>query len=138
MRVFFDTNILLDQIDEKRKGHQDILKLEECLKQQQAVILCAWHSLSIVEYVGKKVFQDDDIYEALRHLLSYCVIPETGTRDALEAFAYLNGDYEDALQVAAAVAGRADYFVSNDQSGGFEKSPVKVVTSKEFVRLLNS
>ena len=32
MRVFFDTNILLDQLDDQRVGHRDILALEACLK----------------------------------------------------------------------------------------------------------
>jgi hypothetical protein len=45
MRVFFNTNILLDQLDDQRMGQPDILELEECLKKRKAVFLCSCHSL---------------------------------------------------------------------------------------------
>jgi predicted nucleic acid-binding protein len=135
MRVFFDTNILLDELDDQRERHRDIIELEKCLKAQEAVILCSWHSLSIIEFVGAKVFGKKEIHAALRHLLHTCVVPETGSRHALEAFAYLENDFEDALQISSAVAGGADYLVTSDKSG-FKHSPIRVVTAKELVKLL--
>lgn len=135
MWVFFDTNILLDQLDDQREGHEDILELEACLKKQKAVILCSWHSLSIVEFVGAKVFGKKEIHVALRHLLRDCIIPETGSRHALAAFAYLEKDFEDAMQISAAIAGGAEYIVTRDKSG-FRRSPVAVVTPRELVDLL--
>lgn len=134
MRVFFDTNILLDQLDEKREGHESILELEECLKERNAVILCSWHSLSIIEFVGAKVFGKKEIHTALRHILHDCIVPETGSRHALEAIAYLENDFEDALQISAAIAGGADHLVTNDKSG-FKRSPVHVVTTRELTGL---
>jgi len=132
MRVFFDTNILLDQLDDQREGHPDILMLEKYLKKRKAVILCSWHSISIVEFVGAKVFGRKQIHTALRHLLHDCIVPETGSRHALEAFAYLEKDFEDAMQISAAIAGGADYLVTNDKSG-FKRSPLQVVTTRELV-----
>ena len=137
MRVFVDTNILLDQVDDQRDGHPDILELEECLREHEATILCSWHSLSIVEYVGAKVFGKKEIHAALRHLLHDCIVPETGTRQAVEAFAYLTGDFEDAMQISAAVAGGADYLVTNDQSG-FQRCPIQVLTTRQLIDLLRS
>ena len=137
MRVFFDINILLDQLDDKREGHEPILELEEFLKTRKAVILCSWHSLSIIEFVGAKVFGKKEIHTALRHLLHDCIVPETGSRHALEAFAYLETDYEDALQISAAIAGGADYLVTNDKSG-FKRSPIRVVTTPELLGILQS
>ncbi len=137
MRVFFDTNILLDQLDDKREGHESILVLEQHLKGRKAVILCSWHSLSIIEFVGAKVFGKKEIHTALRHLLHDCIVPETGSRHALEAFAYLETDYEDALQISAAIAGGADYLVTNDKSG-FKRSPVQVVTTRELIEIFRS
>ena len=135
MRVFFDTNIVLDQLDERREGHADIVELEGFLSRHKAVVLCSWHTLSIVEFVGAKAFGKEEIHAALRHLLHEFVVPETGSRHALQAFAYLENDYEDALQIAAAIAGRADYIVTNDKSG-FKRSPVPVATARELSRSL--
>lgn len=135
MRVFFDTNIVLDQLDDHRAGHADLLELEIRLNQHKAVVLCSWHTLSIVEYVGAKTFGTTQIHKALRRLLHEYIVPETGSRHALEAFSYIEEDYEDALQIAAAVAGRADYLVTNDKSG-FHLSPVPVVTPRELIDAL--
>ncbi len=135
MRVFFDTNIVLDQLDERREGHADIVELERYLPRHKVIVLISWHTLSIVEFVGAKAFGKEQIHAALRHLLHECVVPETGSRHALEAFAYLESDYEDALQIAAAIAGRADYIVTSDKSG-FKRSPVPVVTARELSRSL--
>lgn len=137
MRIFFDTNILLDQLDDQRISHPDILELEECLKKRKAVILCSWHSLSIVEFVGAKVFGKKEIHAALRHLLHGCIVPETGSRHALEAFAYFESDFEDALQISSAIAGGADYLVTGDKSG-FKRSPIRVVTVGELVKILKA
>lgn len=137
MRVFFDTNIILDQLDDKRSGHQDILELEKNLKLIKSTILCSWHSLSIVEFVGAKIFGQEEIHAALLHLLHDCVVPETGSRHALEAFAYLENDFEDAMQISAALAGHSDFIVTNDKTG-FKRSPIQVFTPAELTKHLIS
>ena len=134
-RVFLDANIVLDLLDSQRPGHAAALLLEEALEADQASCLCAWHTLSIIEYVGSKVFGKAEMLEILRELLGSWIVPSTGTEEAKAAFLYLSGDYEDALQIAAAVAGRADYLVTRDKSG-YQKSPVKVVSPEELCKLL--
>ncbi|MFM7179890.1 MAG: type II toxin-antitoxin system VapC family toxin [Verrucomicrobiales bacterium] len=135
MRVFFDTNIVLDQLDDRRDGHAGVVELEKCLNRHKAVVICSWHTLSIVEFVGAKAFGKTQIHSALRHLLKEYLVPETGSRHALEAFTFLHNDFEDALQISAAIAGGADYIVTNDKSG-FKRSPVPVVTTDELVGVL--
>ncbi len=134
-RIFFDTNILLDQLDTSRAGHEDAKELEHVIEEVGAQALCAWHSLSIVEYVGRKIFSEEDLYQVLQGIVKHFIIPKTGNEEALQAFAYLSGDYEDAMQTAAALAGKADYFVTRDQRG-FSKSPLKVVSPLECVEQL--
>ncbi len=134
-RVFLDANIVLDLLDEQRVGHAAALRMEQALGADQAVCLCAWHTLSIVEYVGAKVFGKEEMQNILKEMLASWIVPSTGTEEARQAFEYLSGDYEDALQIASAVAGRADWLVTGDK-GGYQKSPVKVVMPAELVGLL--
>ena len=131
-RVLLDTNVVLDLIDRERRGHQNALALEKVIESKKLRILCAWHSLSIIEYIGGKTFGRAHTHELLKGLLSSFVIPKTGTEDALRAFQYLDQDYEDALQIAAALAGSADAIITNDQAG-FSKSPLPVFAPAEFV-----
>jgi len=134
MRVFFDTNILLDQLDHRRTGYTVMLELEPLLSQKGIQPMCAWHSLSIIEYIGKKVFPAEVIHQILRGITQNYVIPSVGSAEAREAFTYLKDDFEDAMQIATARAGRATYIITNDKK--FATSPIPVVTSQEFLQIL--
>jgi len=136
-RIFFDTNVMIDQFDTSRKGHRAVALLEQCMEKNGAQPLCAWHSLSIIEYVGAKVFEKADLYELLHSIVANYVIPPSGSEQAKDAFNYLQNDYEDALQIATAVKGNADFIVTNDKSG-FTKSPIPVMTPEECAETLQS
>lgn len=97
--------------------------------------LCAWHSLSILEYVVGKVFGRTERHKILREMLCSWIVPSTGTEEAQDAFLQLSGDYEDALQIASAVAGRADYLATRDKKG-YEKCPINVLGPEELCEIL--
>lgn len=134
-KIFWDTNVLLDLLDNKRPAHTQAKELKEFLKQTSSQCLCAWHSLSVLEYVGMKEFGKEDTWDIIREIVEEFIIPKTGTEEAKRAFTYLSGDYEDAMQTASAVIGGADYFVTGDQKG-FAKSPLKVVSPLECIKWL--
>ena len=130
-KLFFDTNIVLDFSLENRVGHK---YADQILQQaEDGEISCSWHTLSILEYVGGKV-KKDQIFEILEKAVDMFEIPETGKRHAKEAFQYLNGDYEDAMQIISALSVGADCIITNDKQGGFDKSPIPVMTSQEFLQ----
>ena len=52
MRLFFDTNNLLDLIDERRTGHESAKLLEKHLETHNVSCLCAWHNLASIDYAG--------------------------------------------------------------------------------------
>jgi predicted nucleic acid-binding protein len=134
-RIFFDTNVILDQLDPTRKGHAAIVELEQKMNDFSAQPLCAWHSLSIIEYVARKAFSKEDLYQVLLGIVENFTIPATGSQQAQEAFGYFHHDFEDALQIASAIEGKADYIVSNDKYG-FSKSPITVVTPEQCAKIL--
>ncbi len=129
-RVFFDANVLLDLLDEKRKGHRDARLLKDAIQETRARSSCSWHTLSILDYIGAKEFGKKNTWKIIREIIRVFSIPKTGGAEALKAFEFLDGDYEDAMQIAAAVAESADYLVTSD-SAGFAKSPVEVLTARK-------
>ncbi len=131
-RIFLDTNVLLDLIDADRPAHSTALEIEHLMEQSNLQGLLAWHSLSIIEYVGGKKFGVPHIHRLLNALLEVFSIPATSTADAKKAFQYLSSDLEDALQISCALAGNADVIVSNDKNG-FEQSPIPVMTPEELI-----
>jgi predicted nucleic acid-binding protein len=77
------------------------------------------------------------ILDAIRRIIANFTIPATGSAEAREALLYLDRDFEDAMQVAAAVAGQADYLVTRNTKD-FARSPIAVVTPEELVAILES
>ena len=134
-RLFWDVNVLLDLIDCERSGHGAANELLGKTQELQHQALCSWHALSIIDYIGGRKFGKEDIWNVIRELVREFTIPETGTAEAQLAFQYLSGDYEDAMQIASAYKGRADYIVTHDKKG-FALSPVTVLSPEECVDLL--
>ena len=127
--VFWDTNVLLDLLKSDRKGHLHARELLETMQRQQCSGQFAWHSLSIIEYIGMKTFGRQAIQDLILELLTSFEIPKSSTEEAKLAFQYISQDLEDALQISSAVAGQAYYFVTNDLKG-FTKCPIKVMSPK--------
>jgi len=136
MRLFLDTNVIMDQLDPRRVGHAASMLLEEKIDLYGAETLCSWHTLSILEYVCRKPFGKKETWDVLQIIVNRYSIPETGSQEAKLAFSYLINDYEDAMQIAAAIKGRADYIITNDKTG-FAKSPIPVVTTAETLKRLS-
>jgi predicted nucleic acid-binding protein len=135
-RIFLDTNILLDLIDPLRPGHSNALRMEALVIERKFQGLFAWHSLSVIEYLGRKQFGATAVHELIAGLLQSFIIPKTGTEEAILAFRHLANDFEDAMQIAAAIAGDADCIVTSDKKG-FINSPVPVITPLELCKTLS-
>ena len=132
MRIFWDTNILLDLVDPDRPDHPYAKTLLKWSASRPVTHLCAWHTLSILDYLVSKKFGRKDSCEIVREILKVFTIPATGTQEANQAFTYLENDLVDAMQISSAVAGRADIIITRDATG-FKKSPVPVIPIDSFI-----
>lgn len=137
MRIFWDANVIIDLVDRDRPDHPHADALLKWSASKPVAHLCAWHTLSILDYLCGKKFGRKDTNEILREILRVFTVPATGTREATEAFSYLQGDYEDAMQIAAAVVGGADCIVTRDKTG-FSKSPIPVILLDQFLTTYGS
>jgi predicted nucleic acid-binding protein len=132
MKIFWDANVILDLVDSDRPDHKHAESLLRWSSSKPVTHLCAWHTLSVIDYLGCKKFGRKDTNEILKQILRVFTVPATGTQEANEAFSYLKGDYEDAMQISAAVCGRADCIVTRDKVD-FSKSPVPVIMLDQFL-----
>lgn len=138
-KLFLDTNILFDQVDKDRPGHEIYYELEKLITHHSIETYCSWHSLSIFEYVMAKKAPGNLLELLLKELVNAHTIPKTGTEEAQKAFLYYDGDYEDydgdyedAMQISAAVAGNCDCIITSN-SKDFSLAPISVYTCAEFI-----
>jgi predicted nucleic acid-binding protein len=127
MRALLDTDILLD-VALAREPHAsasaDVLRWAEA----GGDAAVAWHSLTNCAYLlkgGGKSF--------LERLLNLVEVAPVATADARRALALPLPDIEDAFQVAAALAWRADAIVTRNVSD-FRRSPVPAISPAAFLK----
>jgi predicted nucleic acid-binding protein len=130
--LFFDTNVVMDLYLDDRAQHIIVKNIFHNALSNSCTLACAWHTLSVLEYTGRKHLKGE-IFNVLRNVVDLFEILAVGSLEARQAFQYLNGDYEDAMQIVSALKADADVILTADISGGFEKSPIPVMTPNMYL-----
>lgn len=135
MRVLFDTNVVLDLLLE-RPGFAD-----------DAGLLFDAHDLGKIEayisaitpvnvfYISKKFIGADAARQAVYELLATVFVCPFDAQVLQAALKLPISDYEDAAQIAGAIAGRMDAIVTRDP-GDYRHSPLPVYTPADLLALL--
>jgi len=133
MRVFLDTNILLDVL----------LNRPELVADSEAVIVrceaagyqmfIAWHGLATAYYLLKRGRSEVDAMVEVDKILSWARVADATDTNARDARALGSGDFEDALQAVSAEASAADCIITRNTTD-FAKSTIAVLTPQEFVQ----
>lgn len=137
MRVMLDANVLLDclvletsgQARPGKAGSEQLLTLCDTGIHQGLV---AWHTLPIIAYYHGKQNTSEDTSAMMDELLVMLEVPTVGQRDAADWRSHGIHDFEDALQMACAVSGRADVFITRN-TGDFAGVAMTVMTPEEFL-----
>ena len=136
MRILVDTDVLLDDaLDREPWAEAAVALLDYCLS-GRATCFVSWHSLATVFY-----YASDDGKQAARdfiaELLDFAHVAPVGHEDMLFALEQEMSDFEDAMQVAAAVACRASRIVTRNVRD-YKKSLVPALTPAEFLKTLGA
>jgi predicted nucleic acid-binding protein len=132
MRLFFDTNILLDIALVRQPFYGDsqasVLRGESL----GADMFVAWHSMATLFYFVRKQCKPDIATQMIKDVYLWASVARVSHLDAVSALAIGITDYEDALQAAAAEAENCDIVITRN-TNDFSSSPVPAVTPSEFL-----
>jgi predicted nucleic acid-binding protein len=135
MRVFLDTNILLDIVEQRLPFYTaSQAVLDEC-DQRGFEIFVAWQGIATVFYITARKRGEVYALEMIRELLTWATVATVGQDEAREALGYGITDYEDALIAAAASASSVDWLVTRDEAG-FLNGPVPPINPGDFLQKL--
>lgn len=133
MRVFFDTNILLDVLLDRKpfvdESETVILRCEGV----GAEMFIAWHGLATAYYLLKRGRTEDEALAEVDKILSWARIADATDAHARLARSFGFTDFEDALQAVSAQACAADWIVTRNPQD-FASSVVPVLTPAEFLQ----
>jgi predicted nucleic acid-binding protein len=133
MRVFLDTNVLLDVFDTERSGHRASMALFIAGEQQQVELIITGLSLVNVEYVLRRMrIPTPERRAFIGDSLKLCVLAPTDEPQVKAALKLAWPDFEDALQYSAAASmGRVQAIITSDVAG-FRASRIPVFTPEQF------
>ena len=137
MRILLDANILLDCLVLEGSG---LPRAGEAAS--DAVLNCcdtglhhgfvAWHTLPIIAYYFGKQHNSQDTGNMMDTLMAVLKVPCVGHAQALGWRSHGLADFEDALQVASAVAALADVIITRNLQD-FQGTPTPCMTPEAFL-----
>ena len=136
MKVFLDTNILLDYLLKRQPFYESAKKvIEMCLYKIDGFVTP--HSLIDVFYMLSErtdatIEKSRETILKLRAVLY--VIPENDDRVYMAAGNTDFADFEDSMQNESALFAGVDYIITRNKKD-YEKATIPVLTTEEFVEL---
>lgn len=137
MRLLLDANVLLDCLvlesnGQPRSGKTASERVIDLCDQGTHQGLVAWHTLPIVSYYHGRQNSQPDTAGMLDGLMQMVEIPTVGHVDAANWRAHGVTDFEDALQVASALAGNADVIITRNVED-FTPAVLPAMTPEDFL-----
>ena len=136
MRVFLDTNILLDVLARRDPFFEHSARIWTMAEQGEIVASVSVLSFNNIYYIVRKAEGKEKAAKALRLMRDIFVIVAPGRQIVDRAVDSEIDDFEDAVQYFSASRSRADYLITRDASG-FPASPLPVLSPQEFLVLWN-
>lgn len=131
MRLLIDINVLLDVALLRPGAPESARLLAQCGRQHEGWL--AWHSVATLAYLVERQLSDTSSRDFIRGVLDWADIAKTGRPDALAALDLPMRDFEDALQVAAAMACGAQFIITHNERD-FKASPVPALSPDAFLQ----
>ena len=132
MKIFLDTNILIDVVANRKPWVDDALVLFELANQKKITLLAADFSFINIAYITRKLFSKEELYTLLVDLREYVNVVEIGRIVIDDTLKAQWNDMEDCSQYYAAKREQADCIITRNKKD-FSLSTIPVFTPAEFL-----
>lgn len=133
MRLFLDTNVLVDYFGRREPYFDDCVSLRVMQAFGDAELWASAKSFTDVFYILRKAVGAAELQAAFKRsaesFLGVCAI---GPDDMLRASELSWPDFEDCIVAAAAQKVKADYILTRDVEG-FSRSPIPAMPPSRFL-----
>jgi len=135
MKVFIDTNIMIDFLENRQPFASDAIRIFELSALGQIELFVSDLTIANVRYITQKIIPLSDFYKAMKLLQDYIhitTIGEIAVRKSIQIEAH---DFEDALQYFSAEQAGVDTIVTRDISD-YYFSKLPIYTPSDFLKQL--
>ena len=137
MKIFLDTNILIDFISGRKPFVDDALVLFQLADDKEIELMVSDLTIVNTVYVLRRMhYSMSDVYDTLNEISSLLTITSIGAEVINHCLHHQLPDFEDAVQYFSAVNAGADSIVTRNKED-FPFDAVEILTPKEFFEKLN-
>lgn len=136
MKVLLDTDVLVDLALDRKPHAEPASALVDALERRPGTGFIAWHSISNFYYLVAPSRGKASARSFLLDLAKFVDVSATTTASLRFAGGLEMKDFEDALQVAAAVACGAD-FIATRNLPDYARAPVKAMAPGAALKQLS-
>lgn len=133
MIILLDTDVLIDIALNRMPHAEHSAKLLDATQAGDIQSWIAWHSLANFYYIVSSESQHKLAIQFIDELLKFTKVAETKTADALFAVRLNISDFEDALQIAAAMSCKAQYILTRNIKH-YKRSPIPAFKPVDFLK----
>jgi predicted nucleic acid-binding protein len=131
LKILLDTDVLMDvALGRPVVGPASRDLLEWCQHTPQATVV-AWHTVSNLFYLLSGARSSSFARTFLVGLLGFATVANGDTESVRHALTMRMPDFEDALQVAAAISSNASFIITRNLVD-YRGSPIPVLTPTDF------
>lgn len=137
LRALVDVNVILDVIARREPHYGASARVWAVIERGQATGLVAAHGITTLHYLIARQVGRHAAGVAIDDLLGVFVVAAVDGDVVRAALALGWPDFEDAVQMAAALSAGADCVVTRD-TAGFKAGPVPAVAPEAFLALVTA
>ena len=135
MKLFLDTNILIDVIANRKPWVDEALVLLELAKQKKLTLIVADFSFINLAYITRKLFTQEELYALFSDLCLYVKVVEVGGMIIKKSFQKRWKDMEDCVQYLVAKREEVDYLITRNEKD-LPDSDIPVLSPSEFLDMI--
>ena len=135
MRVFIDTNVIMDALLGRQPFFAASDKVIKYCHDKKINGFLAAHSVTNLFYMLRKFYKDEELRDIIKNLLDFLDIEQINKNKVLKALDNTNfKDFEDGLQYECAKLLEADYIITRDKKD-FEKGSIPCLDPVTFLEM---
>ena len=128
--MLLDTDILIDVALERRPHYAPARNLLDRIESGGERACVAWHTISNFYYMTRPEIGRDSALDFILDLMSFASVAATNAESVRYAARLSMSDFEDAMQVAAAVACDARFIITRNIRD-YRQSPIRAITPSQ-------
>lgn len=133
MRIFLDTNILLDVFLKREQFYKESMTVLSLCQEKKHEGWISMVTVSNLFYIGSKLVGKKEALEVIETLMGFLQVTGGNTQTVFNALEYDFSDFEDALQNSCANDVEEMNAIITRNSKDFKNSHYPIFTPTEFV-----